>query len=267
MLGVAPASLEYAISQGVFRVEWQRRGWQRIGRILRSEQVFDPSSSSLKRKPDPVWGAAWGFLAYRVPDDLAQTLPRVPEYGVNQGYPVFRGWRWICPACRRRVRTVYYPLPVVNFPQYYGIDPARDELDRIEPPPPTFACVKCHGVRYFNRIGPNPWNELVHHLSGGLLYGYEVKRPTWVTPDRRRKFAPQLRRAPSRRRQEVLERLLKGWEYKQIARDLGIGYTCVADHVVKLYRQHNVHARAELIAKLRPAALTPRGVAGSSRSA
>src|SRR6266496_3786540 len=96
-----------------------------------------------------------------------------------------------------------------------------DEFDRIESAPASLACVKCHGIQYFYRLGPNAWNIMIHHASGGLLYGYEVKRPAWVTEDRKRAYRPLLGRKPSVRRQEVLERLLRGWKDKEIAKDLG----------------------------------------------
>src|SRR2546429_7705251 len=103
-----------------------------------------------------------------------------------------------------------------------GMDEQRDEVDQVKAPPASFACVRCHGVRYYCRIDPNSWGELIHHLSGGLLYGYEVKKPEWLTKDRKRADHPIITRAPSKRREEGLERLLRGGKDRQNAKDLGI---------------------------------------------
>jgi DNA-binding CsgD family transcriptional regulator len=221
-------------------------------KVLRAEATFDPSSCSLKSRPDPVWGANWGHLADMVPDDFEQLVARVPNYMTRRHEPHFNGWRWLCPGCGKRVRTVFYPIAPVNLPEYFGIEPAKLDCDQIQHPPGALACCRCHGVRYFYRLGPNAWNEMIYHVSGGLLYGYEVPRPAWVTHDRKRAYHPQNRRVPSRRREQVLERLLAGWAYARIALDLGIGLATVRSHVDVIYKQHHVHGRDELIRMMRP---------------
>ncbi len=253
MLGVDQSSLQYAIKGGVFRVEMLPRGLygKRI-KVLRSELTFDPSSCSLKSRPDQVWGANWGHLADMVPDDFEQAVERVPHFRPDRHSRCFNGWRWVCPGCAKWVRTVYYPIAPINLPEYFAIDPAKLDCDKIQHPPGTLACCRCHDVRYFYRLGPNAWNEMIHHVSGGLLYGYEVPRPAWVTHDRKRPYRPHNRKPPSRRREQVRERLLRGWAYAKIAHDLGIGLATVRSHVEVIYKQHHVHSRDELIRMLRP---------------
>jgi hypothetical protein len=104
----------------------------------------------------------------------------------------FRGWRWLCPKCGRRVQVVFWPLTRTNVAVPY---PSwREELRGAgaEPQPtwPTaslgFACARCHRVRYFTRASRDFWNDLVACLSCCLLYGREVERPAWATKKRNR---------------------------------------------------------------------------------
>ena len=145
-----------------------------------------------------------------------------------------------------RVLYLDYPLAPITFLEFHKIDPARDERDETPKPPPCFACRECHGVRYLSRMNRDPWNVVVSYLSGGLLYGKEVKRPSWFTRDRKRAFRPQVMRAPSQRRPQVLERLMRGWKYARIGADLGISEGTVETHVRNLCRQYAVKRRAEL---------------------
>jgi len=250
MLGVAPWGLEYAVRTGALRAgfnDWGKRN-TRV-RVIKCDRPLDPSASNLKAGTDPLLMGAWPTLADAVPDDLEQDIERVPW--IHPVHGTFYGWRWVCPGCKRQVKTIFYPLPPVNLPEFFGFDPAKHEFDRIQAPPPTFACVRCHGVRYFNRLGPNMWNELVYHVSGGLLYGYEVKRPSWIYHTRKRKFKPRLNQVPSKRREQVLQELLKGMMYKEIAAELGIRIGTVRMHVDTIYKQNHVHNRQQLIAQLR----------------
>ena len=105
-------------------------------------------------------------------------------------------------------------------------------------------------MRPFCRVDRNGWNELVCYLSGGLLYGSEVQRPSWLTPDRKRPYRAIPSRAPSERRAQVQERLLKGWSYKRIAQDLGVAEGTIMGCASRVYAQHGVHSRAELARKL-----------------
>ena len=56
-----------------------------------------------------------------------------------------------------------------------------------------------------------------------------------------------INRAPSRRRQDVLERLLKGYKDREIAAELGISYHRTRNLVAAVLRRHRVHSREELI--------------------
>ncbi len=49
-----------------------------------------------------------------------------------------------------------------------------------------FACSTCWRVRNFSLCDYRGWNEFVSYLSGGLLFGREVKRPGWLVYERKR---------------------------------------------------------------------------------
>src|SRR5688500_1539542 len=136
----------------------------------------------------------------------------------------------------------------------------------VRPPPwaprvAGFACRGCHGVRGLSRAPGKMrgfWNDLVAHLSGGLLYGREVVRPAWVTPVRKVAYRPHPGARPPLRRLAVQERLLKGWPYKRIAADLGITTGTVEIHARDIYRQHRVHDRRALARHLGVKLVTKR---------
>jgi DNA-binding CsgD family transcriptional regulator len=161
----------------------------------------------------------------------------------------FNGWRWLCPACGQRCRTIYLPLPRLNLLQWSAPELVR----RAEAPPPEIdglACMRCHGVRYLNRTHPGCWNHLISYLSGGLMFGAEVPRPQWVKPVRTRAYAPRPGCEPSKRRAEMVERLLEGLTYAQIARRMGLSENTVDSYARKTYAAYGVRRREELARRL-----------------
>jgi hypothetical protein len=54
------------------------------------------------------------------------------------------GWRWVCPKCKKQVRTIYYPLPVRTLFDSWFVDPVIKlklcDADLPQAPPPAFAC-------------------------------------------------------------------------------------------------------------------------------
>lgn len=177
----------------------------------------------------------------------------------------FLGWMWRCPKCAKLVRILYLPTKQKVLLKRQGDKEKggqeRDEKnsDRSAPlvsvspcPPVSFACYACHRVRTFSRIdSKNSWNELVSYLSGGLLYGREVERPSWFDTRAKRKqaFRPRPTRAAPRR-QQVLRRMLNGWTILQIARDLKMSKQQASDSIRILCRQEGAKNRRELARKL-----------------
>ena len=111
-------------------------------------------------------------------------------------------------------------------------------------PPATFACSKCHRLQSFGGCDKNEWNQLIFHLSGGMLYGKEVPKPAGYRSQRKRTRVRQLNR-PAPRRQMVLRRLLNGWSINRIARDMQVTPTCIRFQIKHLCAQENVQNRHE----------------------
>jgi DNA-binding NarL/FixJ family response regulator len=173
------------------------------------------------------------------------------------------GWRWLCPGCKKEVRKVYYPLPPRTLFDFLGYDPAvchgrvgrapqkfqRYDLHKLDPPPPTFACTRCHGIHTATRCNGSTWNQVVTHLTRGMLYGHEVEKPHWYRRQRKRaRFRVLTRPAP--RRQAVLVRLSNGWTIEQISQDLLMNKPTVERNIRHICKQERVKNRTELAAKL-----------------
>src|SRR5438552_5097409 len=126
---------------------------------------------------------------------------------------------------------------------------------------PSISCVAKHFITY---------------ISGGLLYGHEVEFPAAAAAEegsaiafarRRALDKPRaVRRALSPRRTQVLESLLTGATYRQIAQRLGLSIQTVNYHAQQIYREHGLRVapgrkpnhRAALAAKLGRPLLQPR---------
>ncbi|MFG0285935.1 MAG: LuxR C-terminal-related transcriptional regulator, partial [Phycisphaerales bacterium JB039] len=162
--------------------------------------------------------------------------------------------RYLHIPCNRLADVIYLPIPPITIPEALG---ALDLLADLNIPPPPdyrdhpFACAHCWQMRRTTLANYAGWNDFVSYISAGLLYGHEVERTSAeAQPRRKRPYAPRPGRAPSQRRAQVLQGLLAGQTYNQIARALGVSYHTVHLHTKKLYKQHNVHSRTELQAML-----------------
>jgi DNA-binding CsgD family transcriptional regulator len=194
----------------------------------------------------------------------ARRVKANPPKSRGGGSMLFRGWRWLCPACQRPVKVLFYPLPPVSklhcdlthfcdgMPRWF-VDGALTALEAERAASRQFACNACNRVATFSRVSHSMWNEVVSCLSRGLLYGHEVERPACVTADRKVAFVTH-RRAPSpmhaRRRERVCARLMEGWSYQRIAGELGISYNAVFAAARALFKRHGVHGRSALARKL-----------------
>jgi hypothetical protein len=148
----------------------------------------------------------------------------------------------------------------------------------LHPPssPQTFACERCLRPRRLSRCDPNGWNELITHLTGGLLFGREVQRPDWFPRPRRghpqppdaapqadpsirnpqsqirnRKipYTPRPTRSPSVRRPQVERLLLAGRTFKQIAAELRLAYGTILWTAQQVYKQHGVRSLRDFLAR------------------
>ena len=100
-------------------------------------------------------------------------------------------------------------------------------------------------------IGRSGWNTFVAHMTGGLLYGHEVERPGIEAPAiRRRAHSTHVFARCVQLRERIIELLLKGFKRHEIAGQLSVNFHCVVSHLNVIYREHGVHSRAELAARL-----------------
>lgn len=244
-LGVSPGSLRRPMNTGVFDEVYRVKG---LGGsrgkpvpILRSSRQFDPSAGNLMQPPDPLWGDLWAYHADALPGDFEQPIRREPQFGrYGNKTSHHRGWAWRCPACGQTARTLFLPLPVPSLPEWVRSDLVPSDPsdpDALPTPPATFACHGCHRVRYFTRRGDGGWNELITHLSGGLLYGHEVYRPTSARTLRPAPTPPTPRETDQYRcdtRSKIAPLLAAGWPGTKIARELGISSQAVYYHARRL---------------------------------
>jgi DNA-binding NarL/FixJ family response regulator len=209
----------------------------------------------------------------------ANKRQRAKTPGRSTGSLLFAGYRFLCPACHRPVSILYLPLPSINL---YAMladfrMPAHVRRELEDNPSsdafPTFACYKCHRVRFISPIDRNFWNTLITYLSRGLLYGRDVPRPAEFRPEttinratdgagpcrsgadevrehlRKRPYRPQTNR-PAPRRAMVLRRILNGWSPRKIARDMQISLRAVLNHIHTLCAHEQVNDRHALAKKL-----------------
>src|SRR6266850_136338 len=150
-------------------------------------------------------------------------------------------WRW----CRRGLRRL--------FDCCWFVDPAIQlkltDADQVQEPPGMFACAGCHDVQYFSTVEKGFWNKLIFCLTGGMLYGREVKRPAELKEERRRVRVRRIHGgAPVR--EKVLARLRNGWSDFAIAKELGKSINAVRCQVRLILRGEGVADRQALAEKL-----------------
>lgn len=325
LLGRSTSNLRYTTLTGRFAT-WTRPQQGGVpGRavpVVALGDRVDPNTSAA-RGHDAAWGEAVWNHGERVPDDLYQTIRRVPVYRPprsgkhaprNRNRYLFGGWNWRCPGCGALVRRVYLPLPVVSLPLTTGedIDESGRVVDALDtsvgagarrddrapltkadrrrrlryahwlalqrgdplkayphnplgPAPPArlgvetpavcegleplrpaacFACAACHRVKGFTRVDSIGWNQLVTHLSAGLLYGREVPKPAWWTAERKVVYTP--RGATAARHARIEAGLAAGKSPAEIAATEGVAEMTVRYHARVLCRERGVHGIAEL---------------------
>lgn len=223
------------------------KGW---ARIIYTKRLLDPAGITMGRVEDEGWGTMWRYASDHIPERLSQMVTRRPvwrKYGAGMRY---QGFRWVCPGCRREVRRLYYPLPalvVAPFVKATKVRTARKEAGAMR----GFACSKCHGVHDYGRLNGQGWNELIMHLSGGLLYGKEVRKPAWWKIERRRAHAPRPGYPPSKRAEQIAGLLVNTeLSCSEIAGRLGLRPGTVQGWVGRIYQRNEVHARGELRVKV-----------------
>ena len=228
--------------------------------LVYSPDYLDPQARG--REPaDPIFAGSWQLNPELLPDDLAQTITRIPHYVSMGGRAVFRGWYWICPSCKMSTQSVYYPVDQPDLPSMLGFPPAI--AAPLPKPTPTFACRECHGILGFSRVEVGrSWNILILRITGGLMFGREVQKPDWLTSQRKRAYRPITPRPAPRR--DLVQRLLVETTLTrpQIAAQTGMPLRRVRKHAAAIYKHHHVHTRQDLQRLLRPSQSLPVAAAG-----
>ena len=212
------------------------RQWEHYG----CEKLLDPGAWGYTA-PDKLLAPYWHDLSLRLPDWFAQTLRRQPVFRVHAGHLRFMHWVWLCPQCNRQVNTIYLPLGASDFAAMHNIklqnDPLRhadssikNQKSKIENLP-SLACQRCHHIFGLARTPKSiskTWSLLIAHISGGLLFGREVKRPASFSAIRKNKYTGFAAPRPSPRRDE-LEAYLAHTDFPltEIARRMGWTYASV----------------------------------------
>ena len=267
-LGVAPNTLSATVRKAdpeLLRSRIIQGQRTRDERVFFAPGALDPGYAWHFQPAHFVWGTDNRWLCDHVREEFEQVVRRIPVFRSTwkkkrdrewtDPNPQFSGFRWVCPICEKRVRTLYYPMPGFNTLLLSDLDVEDGHPDGIPLPPRSFACHSCHRVRYFETTSPSAWNYVVNHVSGGLLFGREVPKPDFWKPSRKRKYHPQLLRKADRRA-EVQKLLLQGQTRDQIARQMHITKNAVGNHVTKIYAQHRVHSHKQLSIRLN--GITPK---------
>lgn len=256
MLGVHPCAIYAATRRGVFSV---RRIAGLSGKhgapipIVYTPSLIDPASLPLGNMPGIEWGTHWRYLSDHIPDDLCQTLVRRPTYRPFRGDLKFRGWRWICPGCQRETLRVFYPMPALLRADF--VKKAGDDPDDVAPPLPCFACGPCHQINDEGRLRSQGWDTLIAHITGGLLYGREVKKPSWYTAAGKKRFVPRPACQTSKLQAAILPLLLDTTlTPAQISKTLRLRLSSVHTSIRRLLKHHNATNRAHLRELLKPPA-------------
>jgi len=201
MLGCSPSMLHRARIRGFFRERTIPLLGGKRGKpipILHYDRSLFPGGAWFFQAPHSILGGAWSWLPDLLPDDFEQSVIRTPLFrrnpeGMRSGADIlvrhpcnqytddyrFIGWRWLCPGCKKQVRKIYYPLPMRLLSGFLNPDPALEfggadilVCHPYDDPPPTFACAKCHAILWFDSVHPCGWNNLISHLTAGLLFGH-----------------------------------------------------------------------------------------------
>jgi hypothetical protein len=162
--------------------------------VVHTRGEFDPCGSGVRQLgAERTWDGLLRDVPASIPHGLEFEVSRIPHYFKGWGGR-FTGWRWLCPACRKDVRSLLLPLTLPDFALLNKIPIPAEELEFSPTRPLAMACEACHRCRQFS--GRNEaclaksWQHTIRYLSTGMLYGDEVERPAWlrVAPSKVRHF-------------------------------------------------------------------------------
>jgi len=149
----------------------------------------------------------------------------------------------------------------VNLPGMTGIDCVRRLAVRQNPPQIIMLTVRQDAEIIFDALAagasgyllkPPTATELVNAVrdvsSGGAPMTASIARRVVQSFNKSRLRSPETE-SLSPREIEVLELLVKGFAYKEVAAELGISYSTVQRHIESIYRKLHVHSRTHAVSK------------------
>lgn len=244
--------------------------------VVWANHSIDPNAHEGK-PPHRIWGSLWQWMHKKIPLHYELEVERVPRMRPVNGEAKRRGWNFICPGryfrddaggvqlkpCGRAAERLFFPVPLWTIPQATGermelqIDEHGERWSPGYDDPNaglrSFACKHCWRVRSLTLTTPDGWNEFITHLTGGLLFGHEVARPTDVAPyARKHRFTPRPRNESIELRERIVPLLLQGKTYQEIADALGVTRGSVNHHVHIIYRDEGASSREQLRRMLQP---------------
>lgn len=149
----------------------------------------------------------------------------------------------------------------VNLPRMNGIECVRRITARPNPPQIIMLTVRQDSDIIFEALAagasgyllkPPKAGELINALrdasaGGAPMTSSIARRVVQSFKNVRAKTSETESLAP--REIEVLEMLVKGYAYKEVAAELDISYSTVQSHIERIYRKLHVHSRAHAVSK------------------
>ncbi|BCU79706.1 response regulator transcription factor [Luteolibacter sp. LG18] len=149
----------------------------------------------------------------------------------------------------------------VNLPGMTGIDCVRQLTARPKPPQIIMLTVRQDAEIIFDALAagasgyllkPPTAGELVNAVRdvscGGAPMTASIARRVVQSFNKVRPKTAETE-ALSPREIQVLELLVKGFAYKEVAAELGISYSTVQRHIESIYRKLHVHSRTHAVTK------------------
>ncbi|MFD0893894.1 response regulator transcription factor [Luteolibacter ambystomatis] len=149
----------------------------------------------------------------------------------------------------------------VNLPGMTGIDCVRQLTSRKNPPQIIMLTVRQDSEIIFDALAagasgyllkPPTASELVNAVrdvfSGGAPMTASIARRVVQSFNKARARTPETE-SLSPREIQVLELLVQGFAYKEVAAELGISYSTVQRHIESIYRKLHVHSRTHAVSK------------------
>jgi DNA-binding NarL/FixJ family response regulator len=192
----------------------------------------------------------------RIRAGLAAILDEEPGFECVGGFATAEEALLHLPKLRPKV-----VIMDVNLPGISGIECVRRLSATVDPPQIIMLTVRQDSEVIFDSLAagacgyllkPPTVSQLVSAVrdvfSGGAPMTASIARRVAQSFQKARSRTPETE-SLSPREVEVLELLVKGFAYKEVAYELGISYSTVQRHIESIYRKLHVHSRSHAVSK------------------